>query len=107
MLRAWSLVLLGCCSATRPPVIVIPGSLHASLDVSIDSGAWSPLYLAWARLRPPLDTQLQFVRQVALPTPPGVRIRTTHGWWDGAGFGNTSAIPVADPWTYAPRWGGF
>ena len=97
------------CVGARPPVIIVPGSLHSSLQVSHDSGAnWSNLYLNWSLLRPPEQRQAAWIGAIALNTstgyppsdPDGVSVRTAQGWWSGDAFGSLDAIPQRDPWTY-------
>lgn len=45
----------------RPPVVVIPGSLHSKLEMSTAATDFSPLYLSWPQLRPPLSNQLKWI----------------------------------------------
>lgn len=106
-------MLATCCSlcfGARPPVVVVPGSLHSSLEVSRDGGgSWSPLYLDWSLLRPPERRQAAWIGDIALnasaglyppPDPDGVAVRAAQGWWSGDAFGSLGAIPQRDPWTY-------
>ena len=98
-------------NAARPPVIVIPGSLHATLEVSFDGEPYETLYLNWSQLRPPLSNQRRWIERISLngtagypPTDPhGVHVRAKHGFWSVSSFGNVTAIPERDPWTWPNR----
>ena len=91
----------------RPPVVIVPGSLHSALEASDSRGQWWQVYLNWTALKPPESAQRAWIELMAFNTsgqyPPApatdAAVRAKYGP-DTARFGNLSSIPLIDPWTF-------